>query len=151
MWSKQPKAKHLERQQQRLAERHNEHLARREDTKGSVQPTRFMTWPLGKEVQRVMGSNFFLNYEHYLRARIQEGMKDYERVMENTDKMFGKKKDISTLAGANKTEGRSPQELTETSGKKTPQTVWKPSVAVVLYIILPNWLSNMVLSLRWIT
>lgn len=114
--NRQPKAKHLERQQQRLAERHNEHLARREDTKGSVQLTRFMTWPLGKELQPVMGSKYYL---HVSRARIQEGMKDFERVFEKYWQYVWQKNDVSTLAGANKTEGRSPQELTETSGKVT--------------------------------
>ena len=120
MWSKQPKAKHLERQQQRLAERHNEHLARREDTKGSVQLTRFMTWPLGKELQPVMGSKYYLkNINMFQEREYKKGWKTLKEFLKNTDNMFGKKNDVSTLAGANKTEGRSPQELTETSGKVT--------------------------------
>lgn len=92
MWSKQPKAKHLERQQQRLAERHNEHLARREDTKGSVQLTRFMTWPLGKELQPVMGSKYYLkNINMFQEREYKKGWKTLKEFLKNTDNMFGKK------------------------------------------------------------
>lgn len=55
-------------------------------------------------------------------------MKDFETVSEHTDNMFGKKSDASTFAGANKTEGRSPQELTETSGKKHLKRLGNPQL-----------------------